>query len=352
MIAFEEITYRFGAALASLAMGAAFAFGAAPAPGGVWATDTSTVGATGLEMRYFDQGEDYSGPVRSTLIRKLGASGAPHGVALYIHGFNDYFFQGELADSFVANGYDFYAIDLRKYGRSLLPGQKPAQARSLDEYFPDIDSALLSIGRRPVVMVAHSTGGLIACYYLKKMEQRADTLLSRRIDRLILNSPFLDWNLGKLECFVPVVSFIGLIFPGIPVSQGGGAYGESLLEEHHGQWHYNIDWKRPASMDVDLGWVRAIDRAQRFVRSPKWPINIPVLLLHSARSIGGKVWTPAHNAADAVLDVSDISRIGRELGPHVTEATVEGGLHDLLLSTDSVRAALYSYIFNWLSRHE
>ena len=37
---------------------------------------------------------------------------------LYIHGFNDYFFQRELAQKMDSAGYSFYAIDLHKYGRS------------------------------------------------------------------------------------------------------------------------------------------------------------------------------------------------------------------------------------------
>ncbi len=34
---------------------------------------------------------------------------------LYIHGFIDYFFQTEMAEQFNQHGYDFYALDLRKY---------------------------------------------------------------------------------------------------------------------------------------------------------------------------------------------------------------------------------------------
>ncbi len=30
---------------------------------------------------------------------------------------SDYFFQTEMADQFNQHGYDFYALDLRKYGR-------------------------------------------------------------------------------------------------------------------------------------------------------------------------------------------------------------------------------------------
>lgn len=333
-----------------------FTSSAEPLPEGSlnkWEADSSARGSSGFEMRRFDQGTDYSGPVVSTVIRKRVAGGkSPRGAVLYIHGFNDYFFQGEMADSFIAHGYDFYAVDLRKYGRSLMPGQKLAQTRSLTEYFPDIDSAMTvmeSDDHKRFILAAHSTGGLIACFFMKKMEQKADTAVISRVEAMILNSPFLDWNLRSLECLIPAVAFSGKLFPNIPVRQGGAAYSESLLKRCHGEWSYNEEWKRFNSTDVDLGWVRAIERAQRFVRKDRFPINVPILLMHSARSIGGGEWTPGHNCADGVLDVDDIRSYGRRLGPDVTSVSVEGGLHDLVLSSPEVRKEVYKYMFRWLS---
>ncbi len=56
----------------------------------------------GLEMRYVDQGRDYAGSVRCTIVRLLSDcdGGSKRGV-LYIHGFNDYFFQWQMAERFV-----------------------------------------------------------------------------------------------------------------------------------------------------------------------------------------------------------------------------------------------------------
>ena len=69
---------------------------------------------------------DYDGPVSATLIRR-----PPHRerdcAVLYLHGYVDYFFQAHLADYYQhtlaggqsGKGCDFFALDLRKYGRSL-----------------------------------------------------------------------------------------------------------------------------------------------------------------------------------------------------------------------------------------
>ena len=49
----------------------------------------------------------------------------PIGAVLYVHGFTDYFFQTALADFFTERGFAFFALDLRKCGRSRRPGQTP-----------------------------------------------------------------------------------------------------------------------------------------------------------------------------------------------------------------------------------
>ena len=84
---------------------------------------------------------------------------------LYIHGFSDYFFQRHMAERFAAEGYAFYALDLRKYGRSLRPGQHGNFCKSLSEYYPDIARAIDVIGE-PVLLAGHSTGGLVCALYM------------------------------------------------------------------------------------------------------------------------------------------------------------------------------------------
>ncbi|MEI2670802.1 MAG: alpha/beta fold hydrolase [Marmoricola sp.] len=83
---------------------------------------------------------------------------------LHIHGFADYFFQTVAADFWVAHGYDFYAIDLRKYGRSLLAHQTPNFTNHLSAYYEELDLAWAEISQdhSQIVVSGHSTGGLIA----------------------------------------------------------------------------------------------------------------------------------------------------------------------------------------------
>lgn len=288
---------------------------------------------------------DYAGDPVCTVVRALADTPSVRAV-LYIHGYNDYFFQKQMALQFLGHGYDFYAVDLRRYGRSLRPGDSPFDIRDLNAYSAEIDSALSIIrasGVREVVMLGHSTGGLIAATYLSHHHPA-------EVKALILNSPFLDWNLGSTEKIVPAVAALGRLLPSLKIPQGEStAYAESLLKSAHGEWDFNTDWKHPVSLPVTAGWIRAIDMAQRDLRKLEYPIQIPVLLMMSERSISGEKWTPDFNHADAVLDVNDILRYGRPLSRDVKALAFRGGLHDIALSACPVRCLYYSNIFDWLS---
>lgn len=296
---------------------------------------------SGFETTVINQGKDYSGNVISTVIRKQTEKPSVNGI-LYVHGFNDYFFQKEMADTFVNRNYSFYAVDLRKYGRSHLKNQKLFQVRNMREYFPDIDSAIRVMqedGIVNIILMGHSTGGLTTSLYMAEKHPAA-------VRALILNSPFLDWNLSPFieNIAVPVISAIGKYHPEMRIPQGGGdSYGRSLLKGYDGEWEYDTELKLPKSPDVDAGWIRAIDSAQNDLRSMCYPIKIPVLLMYSSKSVS------EGNDGDAVLDVKDIRKYGIQLGCDVTPVVVRNGLHDLVLSRPSIRQPLYRCIFKWLS---
>lgn len=314
---------------------------------GAWVSDALYTDSTYCH-RTVIQPSDYAGTELSTIIRKLPQQPTSKGV-LYIHGFNDYFFNTEMGNEFVDHDYAFYAVDLRKYGRSLRSGQHRYQVRDLKEYFPDIDSAIVDMhhaGIQQIVLMGHSTGGLIAALYMSQAAMRTD------VDALILNSPFLDWNLGKIEWLVPVVNQLGRWFPNLKISQGNStAYAESLLSRYHGRWNYDTSLKLINSPDVDAGWVRAISQAQKDLRDGRANIRVPILLMYSARSDDADNWTAACDSSDTVLDVKDIRKYGLELGDDVSCLKVVGGLHDLMLSSKGLTTLIYNKIFSWLDEN-
>lgn len=303
------------------------------------------------EHRTFQMPDDYSGKVVCTLTRKPPVPGREKAI-LYIHGYNDYFFQKQLGDSIHANGYNFYALDLRKYGRSILAGQDTFFVKNLNEYFADIDTALHTIrseGNTEILLMAHSTGGLITPLYLHSKGN------SLPVKALILNSPFLDMNMsGFMEnVAVPVVSFLGKFFPYITVEgRSLSMYAESLLKQYHGEWTYKTNWKLTYGHPIQSGWIRAIHLGQNIVHKGI-DLPCPVLVMSSDKSIKEtSVWNNDYLKADIVLDVEDIQKYGARLGKDVTRITVHDGIHDLILSPLPARNTAYQTIFSWIKEKQ
>ncbi len=88
-------------------------------------------------------GDDSEGEVVATVVHRPAAEPTDRAV-LHVHGFADYFFHTEYAEWWTARGYDFYAVDLRKYGRSLRDHQTPNYVEDLKEYYEDLDAAWTS----------------------------------------------------------------------------------------------------------------------------------------------------------------------------------------------------------------
>jgi alpha-beta hydrolase superfamily lysophospholipase len=289
-----------------------------------WRPDSHLAGFEALELGFPD---DYDGPVVATLVR-LPARSAPRGAALYVHGFAEYFFQRHMAERFAAEGYAFYALDLRKHGRSLRPHQHPNFCKSLAEYYADLTRALDEIGE-PVLLAGHSTGGLICSMYAHEGERR------QAVRALWLNSPFFDWRLPDWKkAQLHLAAAWGRLFPFLKDERTlRPDYVNSLLDE---QWEFDLRLKPPLGFPVYFGWLGAITDAHARVRRGL-QIACPVLSMHS-------------DGADIVLDWRDIARWSRMLGERVSVLGFPGGVHDLVLSRPHIREEVFRQLFAWAER--
>ncbi len=298
------------------------------------------------EVKTIAQPADYSGDVVATVIRRQPKAPTSKGV-LYIHGFSDYFLQSHMGEFFNANGYEFYAVDLRKYGRSHLAGQRFFEVRNLEEYFPDIEAALREMtndGIEEIALLGHSTGGLTASLFVSKCKPA-------NVRCLVLNSPFLAWNLPWYERMViPLITLIGGSFPHMVVRQPKDTrYARSLRAALDGEWNYRTEWKPDQLPDVDAGWVRAIEKAQQALRHGA-EIDIPVLVLTSEASARRGDGPEVFMHADAVLDVDRLRQAAASLGHDVEVKTIRGGLHDLALSAPKVRKEFFDEVLEFMHK--
>jgi alpha-beta hydrolase superfamily lysophospholipase len=299
------------------------------------------------ERHTIELGTDDEGPVVATLVRRRGETPSRRAV-LYVHGFVDYFFQTHLADFFADRGWDFYALDLRKYGRSLLSHQTANFVRSLTDYYPELDESARIIrevdGHDQLLVIGHSTGGLITSLWAHSRQGQGI------VDGLFLNSPFFDFNVPWLlrrPLMAAVTSVSGKMPYRILPMSTLGLYGESLHTGRRGEWTYNLEWKPIEGFPVRLGWLEAIQRGQRKLRAGLG-IDVPVLVACSTRTFRGRAWDEDVRLSDAVLDVEQIARWAPRLGPRVTISRFDGGMHDLTLSGKDVRAVVFAELGRWV----
>ncbi|NTU83752.1 MAG: alpha/beta hydrolase [Chloroflexales bacterium] len=309
----------------------------------MWAPDV----LDGFEAAMIHLPDAFDGPADATLVRRPAPQPSGRAV-LYLHGFIDYFFQAHMAQAYNEHGYDFYALDLRRYGRSLRPHQRPNFCKDLREYYAEIDRAIDAVraeGHGWLLLNGHSTGGLTGALYAHEGARRD------QISALFLNSPFVDLNVTPAQrAQAAVIARLGGVLPTLPL---GGAvsplYVQSVHRDYHGEWAFNTIWKPIEGFPAYSGWLRAIVQGQRRLQAGL-AVACPVLLMHSARSHVGKAWCDEFTRADCVLNVEHMRRYGPRLGRDVSLVGVEGGLHDLVLSPAPVREQVFAELFAWLGR--
>jgi alpha-beta hydrolase superfamily lysophospholipase len=305
-----------------------------------------------FEQRTLPLGTDAEGEVVATVVRRLPNRldawfGPLRDVdVLYVHGWSDYFFQTEVAEFWNGLGARFYALDLRKYGRSLRDAQTPGYVTSLQVYDDDIAAAREAMregdprGRRRLLLLGHSTGGLILTLWAARHPGEASAL--------VLNSPWLELQIGALgrQALAPLVRAAAWVDPlGRHPEVDLGFYTRAQRElgslpEGHEAW-------RPArGFPTHPGWLAAVLAGHTTV-AQGIDVGCPALVLLSSAWAPPLQWSDAMTAADSVLDVDDIARAATRIGTLVTIARVPGAIHDVFLSEAHARARAFDTVHRW-----
>lgn len=342
---------------------------AGPPPADAWREDLL---GPAYESRTIPLIPDDEGEACAVLVRYLphrdpeapdSAKAFPTSAALYLHGRNDYFFQTELARTMAESGAAFYALDLRKYGRALRPWQSIGFTDDLTVYDEEIGEALEIIrseqGGLPLVLLGHSTGGLIATLWAHRHPGAAAGL--------ILNSAWLEMQTmaGLRPVAQPVLGRIASRNPRWEVPSGGGPdfYGRSLVEGRGASglplpegideddpavagWDYVRAWKRPESYPVPAAWLDAVMAGHETIEKDV-RLSCPVLSMTSTSSYFESEWSDRVFTSDVVLDVEVIAERSSALADLVTIARFPGK-HDLLLSDPDVRERVRETMRRWM----
>lgn len=327
-----------------------------------------------FEQRTLPLGSDEQGEVVATLVRALpDAPPAPpttwgrflrrlrgeaedvlrpmlDGVdVLYVHGWSDYFFQKRLARFWTSRGARFFALDLRKYGRSLRDGQTPGYVADLLTYDEDIAAARDAIredaeGSRRLVLLGHSTGGLVLSLWASRHPGTADAV--------ILNSPWLEFQLGAVRTAIAPMLELGARWRPLEaapqVDLGFYTRAQAEVADPDDPVDVNLQWRPEHTMTVYAGWLNAILAGHTKVAAGL-NIDAPVCVLLSARSAVPTRWSEELTSADSVLVVEDIAQRALKLGSSVTVERIDGALHDVFLSRKSARDDAYARLGRWVT---
>ncbi|CDK00238.1 Lysophospholipase [Microbacterium sp. C448] len=318
----------------------------------------------GFEQRTLALGDDDEGAVVATLVRHLPDESLTDRLfgdrrpladvdVLYVHGWSDYFFQARLARFFAERGARFFALDLRKYGRSLREGQTPGYITDLDDYDEDISAALEAMdrGERRLVLLGHSTGGLTLSLWASRHPGVASAL--------ILNSPWLEFQLSGITraALAPVVSLRARLHPlDVAPQVDLGFYARAQREVADPDDPVVIDprWRPDQTMAVYAGWFNAVLMGHARVAAGL-SIDVPVCVLLSARSALPTRWSNELTGVDSVLNVDEIARAALRLGSSVTIERIDGAIHDVFLSRHEAREDAYArqnrWVLGFVERH-
>lgn len=319
-----------------------------------------------FEYKTLPLGEDREGEVVATLVRRRAApatwwrelSGDKRALTdvdvLYVHGWSDYFFQKRLAKLWTDRGANFYALDLRKYGRSLRPGQSPGYIDDLATYDEDIAAALTAMGRsmepgrneRRLVLMGHSTGGLTLSLWAHRHPGMASAV--------ILNSPWLELQLPRItrHAIGAVLHLSARLLPleiGSQLDPGFYARAQTTVADDEDPLEINLTWRPEKTMPALAGWLRAIVDGQNTVDAGLH-IDAPVCVMLSARTWIGVRWSDEALSSDSVLVVDDIAKASLKLGQSVTIERIDGALHDIFLSERAARNEAYKRLGTWVDR--
>ncbi|RAX49577.1 alpha/beta hydrolase [Arthrobacter sp. AQ5-05] len=290
-------------------------------------------------------GQDPASTVRA---RTAGPAGRnPVGFVLALHGWSDYFYNTELAGYWSDRGYAFYALDFRRYGRSLRAHHlNPGFTANLGEYDQDLAAALEMIRslegpELPGICVAHSTGGLVASLWANRHPGE--------FTALVLNSPWLEMQGSYLVRYAAqgVVEPIARLRPRAKLHLPElDNYWRSLSRLASGSWDLHPVWRPAISFPVTAGWITAVMAGHREV-ARGLDIGIPVLVLTSKSTHLSTGFDESMLHHDTVIEVQVVRERSVRLGPQVSNAVIDGAMHDVFSSLPGPRAAAYAAIDRW-----
>jgi len=249
---------------------------------------------------------------------------ASRGVVVLVHGLGEHAGRyEELAARLNDWGYAVRGYDQYGHGESSGPrGGLPAPARLIDDLADVLESTRQRFGAdRPLIVLGHSLGGLVAA-----------SLVARNgagVDALVLSSPAFDAGLGGVRKFL--LATLPRVAPNLAV--GNGVDPRFLSHDPDVVAAYRADPLVHDRISVRLGAFIADEGPQVLRCAGRW--KVPTLLLYAG--------------ADGLVDPAGSRAFAAAAPPEVVDAHCFGPLyHELFNEPDS--GPVFERLRQWLDR--
>ena len=297
------------------------------------------------------------GPDRAVLLREVpGALRHPHGgppevvpagphAVLYLPGYRDYFFQVQFAQEWRDAGFDFAALEPRRGGRALRPGEVPDDVLDLRHRHPEIAASIAILragGARTITLAGHGLGALTAALYARDHPDD--------VDSLVLTSPWIS----APRCYsgplrpAAAVRAVARLAPRAVWAMAVPVHQRVCHVDHGGDFDFDTTLKPIDPVPLYAGQVGAVVRGIREVAGGL-DLAMPVLVATAAST--GDRHSRAVRSCETVLDVAHVQQAARRLGRDVTLAVVRGGTHNLALSPRPARDEFLAAVTAWAADH-
>jgi alpha-beta hydrolase superfamily lysophospholipase len=266
---------------------------------------------------------------------------------LYIPTFSDYFWQEEIATTLNEEGFNFYALEPRRYARNikpLTPQPRPYLIRDLVEYYEEIHWALRVLreedGMERVVLGGHGVGATTALLFAQ------DHPLD--VDGLFLNAPLVGLSPNIPGFSKPLGWFSSADSETGTVCE---AFHGSVHVDRNGSFDWDQKYKPIPGFPLYSGWVDAMTKATaRLCDEKGLTLEMPTLLISSASHL--PIPSPSHPFAqkcDVLQEVGLTVKVAPRWGKKVQINLIKDGLHDLFLSDLRARDEAFDSFFDFFA---
>ena len=262
---------------------------------------------------------------------------------IWIHGYNDYYYNLYIGEKFIKKGFDIYAVKLRRYQQN--NHNKIFYCDNLNEYIQDIDNIFPKILEKKynkIILYGHSMGGLVSSIYCK------DGKYKDKITHLVLNSPFFDFKVSFFEKILLyyIIYYLGYFFPNLIIRSIDLNTENYLTKNIKKRFYINNKYKLDVLSPVYASWIKTIIDYQNRIKYKNLSLNIPILVLFCTKST---IFTNSDQTGDDTLEVDHIDKYSNNLGSNIKKYKFENAIHDIFSSSLNTINDAFEITLNWIN---